>query len=327
MTQAKAIRIHAPGGPEALRLEPVTVNPPGIGEALVRQTAIGVNFIDIYHRTGLYKLPSYPATLGVEAAGVVESVGPACLFVKPGDRVAYATAPVGAYATHRVVAEKFLVKLPDEISDETGAAMMLKGLTAHYLIRRTFVVTDKVTLLVHAAAGGVGLILCQWAKRLGATVIGTVGSEEKAAIAKANGCDHVILLGKENLAERVRAVTGGKMVHCVYDSIGKDSFMDSLDCLMKFGIMVSYGQSSGPVPPLDVGLLARKGSLFLTRPTLFDYKADPTELLVSCGELFEVVISGAVKIHIGQRYRFENAAEAHRDLEARKTKGASVLAV
>ena len=319
-----AIRIHQTGGPEVLRFEPVELNKPASGEALVRHTAIGVNFIDTYHRTGLYPLP-LPATLGMEAAGVVEETGPDVSEVKPGDRVAYATPPAGAYAGARRIAAHRLVKLPDTVSDQQAAAMMLKGLTAHYLIRRTHRVERGETVLVQAAAGGVGLILCQWAKHLGATVIGTVGSEEKAALARDHGCDHTILYRSENFTERVRQITGGAGVPVVYDSVGKDTFIGSLDCLRPLGMMVSYGNSSGPVTGVDLGWLSARGSLFVTRPSLMHYVAKREDLLAAAAELFEAVASGAVRIEVHQTYALRDAATAHRDLESRRTTGSSIL--
>lgn len=322
----KAMRIHAPGGPEALRWEEVALGDPGQGEVRLRHTAIGVNFIDIYHRTGLYPL-EYPAIPGVEGVGVVERSGPGAAQFSPGDRVAYATAPSGAYATHRNIPEKLLVKLPDTIDDRTAAAVMLKGLTAHYLIQRTFIPRAGNTLLIHAAAGGVGLLLCQWAKHLGAVVIGTVGSAEKAAIAKEHGCDHVINYREEDFVARVKDITSGGKVNVVYDSVGKDTFMGSLDCLMHFGLMVSYGQSSGPVPPLDIALLAKKGSLFLTRPTLFHYKKDHAELLISASQLFELVGKKILNVRLGRTYPLAEAAKAQREIESRQTVGSTILTV
>lgn len=318
-----AIRIHQTGGPEQMRWEEVEVGKPGPGEVLVRNTAVGLNFIDTYHRTGLYPM-SLPVTLGMEGAGVVEAVGPRVKEFKRGDRVAYAN-PIGSYAELSIRPVDRLVKIPSGIDDRTAAAMMLKGMTAQYLLRRTYKVKRGDTILVHAAAGGVGQILSQWGKYLGATVIGTVGSEEKAALAKKAGCKHVIVLGNEKLPERVRQITKGAGVPVVYDGIGKDTFMDSLDCLMPLGLMVSYGNASGPVPPFNPAILSQKGALYLTRPTLFTYTAKREDLLKSARELFDVVKKKAVKIPINQTYPLRDAAQAHRDLESRKTTGSTVL--
>jgi len=319
----KAIRIHETGGPEVLRWEEVEVGRPGSGEALIRQTAIGLNFIDTYHRTGLYPLP-LPAVLGMEGAGMVEEVGADVTEVKPGDRVAYAGV-LGAYTERRLIAADRLVPLPDSVSDIQAAAMMLKGMTAEYLLLRTHRVQRSETILVHAAAGGVGLIMCQWAKHLGATVIGTVGSDEKAELARANGCHHPIVYTRENFTERVRALTGGAGVPVVYDSVGKDTFLGSLDCLRPLGLMVSFGNASGAVPPFNIGLLAQKSSLFLTRPVLMAYTAKREDLLASARALFEVVESGVVKIKLERTWPLEDAAAAHRELEGRRTTGSTVL--
>jgi NADPH2:quinone reductase len=319
-----AIRIAQTGGPEVLRLEAVELGDPGPGEVHLRHHAIGLNYIDAYHRSGVYPLP-LPSGIGLEGAGVVERVGPGVSDIHPGDRVAYAGGPVGAYAEERVMPADRLVKLPAGVWFEQAAAMMLKGLTAQYLLRRTYRVQASDTILVHAAAGGVGLILCQWAKMLGATVIGTVGSDEKAALVQALGCDHPIVYTRENVVERVKAITGGEGVPVVYDSVGKDTFMDSLSCLRPLGMMVSYGNASGTVPPFDIGVLAKLGSLFLTRPTLFAYTAKRPDLLAMAAELFEVVHTGKVKIEVNQRYTLRDAAQAHRDLEARRTTGSTVL--
>ena len=319
----KAIRIHETGGPEVLRWEDVELGRPGPGEALLRQTAIGLNFIDTYHRTGLYPLP-LPAVLGMEGAGMVEEVGAGVTEVKPGDRVAYAGV-LGAYTERRLIAADRLVSLPDGVSDIQAAAMMLKGMTAEYLLLRTHRVQRSETILVHAAAGGVGLIMCQWAKHLGATVIGTVGSDEKAELARANGCHHPIVYTRENFTERVRALTGGAGVPVVYDSVGKDTFLGSLDCLRPLGLMVSFGNASGAVPPFNIGLLAQKGSLFLTRPVLMAYTAKREDLLSCARALFEVVESGVVKIKLERTWPLEHAASAHRELEGRRTTGSTVL--
>ena len=321
---SKAVRIHEVGGPEVLKFETVEVGDPGPGQALLRQTATGLNYIDTYQRTGLYPLASFPVVLGMEGAGVVEAVGEGVTEVDVGDRVAYSMA-LGAYAERRLVPAAVLVRLPDGISDDQGAAMMLKGCTAQYLLRRTYRVEAGDTVLIHAAAGGVGLIVCQWAKLLGATVIGTVGSADKAALAKAHGCDHVIDYRTENFAERVREITNGAGIPVVYDSVGRDTFTASLDCLQPRGLLVSFGQSSGAIPPFDPGVLAQKGSLFLTRPSLASYIGTREELEATATELFDVVLNGAVEIEVNQTYPLEEAATAHRDLEARKTTGSTVL--
>jgi NADPH:quinone reductase len=320
---AMAIRIHETGGPEVLHWEEVEVGGPGPGEARVRQTTVGLNFIDVYHRSGLYTLP-LPAVLGSEAAGVVEEVGESVSGVRPGDRVAYAGV-VGAYAQARLIRADRLVPLPADISDRTAAAMMLKGMTAQYLLRRTCRIEPGDFVLIHAAAGGVGLIACQWAKHLGATVMGTVSTEEKAALAREHGCDHPIVTSREEFVTRVREITGGKGVRVVYDSVGKDTFEGSLDCLQPLGMMVSYGNSSGPVAPVSPLVLSAKGSLFLTRPSLMTYTARRQDLLTTASELFDVVRSGAVRIEIRQTYPLAEAARAHRDLEARRTTGSTVL--
>jgi NADPH2:quinone reductase len=320
----KAIRVHAPGGPEVLSWEELPVGEPGPGEARVRHTAIGLNFVDTYHRTGLYKLP-LPFTPGQEAAGVIEAVGPGVDELALGDRVAYGTGPVGAYAQARVMEAARLVRLPPKIDDRTAAAMMLKGLTAQYLLRQTTQVVRGDTIVFHAAAGGVGLIACQWAKHLGATVIGTVGSEEKARLARAHGCDHVVIYGQEDVAARVRELTGGRGVRVVYDGVGKDTFAASLDCLAPRGLLVMFGQSSGPVPPFDILTLTAKGSLFLTRPTLANYAGTKESLRAAAAELFDVVGSGAVRIQVPQSFPLQEAAAAHAALAARMTTGSTVL--
>ena len=322
---SKAILIHEHGGPEKLTYGDIDVADPGVGEALVRHTAIGLNFIDVYHRTGLYPVSGFPAVIGMEGAGVVEAIGDGVSDVSIGDRVAYAGMPIGAYATSRVMPAAMLVKLPDTISDEQAGAMMLQGMTAQYLIRSTYRIKAGETILLHAAAGGVGLILSQWAKSLGVSVIGTVGSEEKAALARAHGVEHTILYNDENFTERVREITNGKGVPVVYDSIGKDTFEGSLDCLSPRGFMVTFGNASGPVPPFEPAILSQKGSLYITRPTLMAYTATREDLLASANDLFDVVASGAVKININQRYPLAEAGQAHRDLEARKTTGSTIL--
>jgi NADPH2:quinone reductase len=320
------VRIHKTGGPEVLSWEEVELGKPGPGEVLIRQTAVGLNYIDTYNRSGVYPL-KLPSGLGGEGAGVVEAVGQGVVELKPGDRVAYGNAPIGAYAEARLVPADRLVKLPAGVSDEQAAAMMLKGLTAQYLLRQTYRVKPGETILFHAAAGGVGLIACQWAKHLGATVIGTVGDEEKAKLARQNGCDYPILYKHEDFVAKVNSLTQGKKLAVVYDSVGKDTFYKSLDCLAPLGLMVSFGQSSGSVGPVDIGILAAKGSLFLTRPTLNTYTASREDLLTAARELFEVVQSGAVKIAVNQTYPLREAARAHRDLEGRKTTGSTVLTV
>ena len=321
----KAMRIHEYGGPEALRWEEVELAAPAAGEALVRHTAVGLNFIDVYMRTGLYPQPALPAGIGLEAAGVVEALGEGVADLAVGDRVAYAAPPPGAYAESRLIPATVLVKIPEGVEDEQAAAMMLKGMTAEYLLNRTYAVRPGDTILFHAAAGGVGLIACQWAKHIGATVIGTVSTAEKAALAAAHGCDHPIVLGQGGFAEQVRELTGGKGVPVVYDSVGRDSWEGSLDCLAPRGMMVSFGQSSGPVADFNLAILGAKGSLFLTRPSLMAYNASRSELAASAGALFDRVAAGHVRIEINQTYALADAVQAHRDLEARKTTGSTVL--
>ena len=323
----KAIRIHQHGGPEVLKWEEVDPGRPGPGEALVRNEAVGLNFIDVYHRTGLYPLPALPATPGLEAAGVVEAIGPAVTEVAVGDRVAYAGIPPGAYAEVRRIPAHRLVKLPAGISTQQAAAMMLQGMTARYLLKGCWQVGPGTTLLIQAAAGGVGLIVCQWARHLGATVIGTAGSPEKAELARAHGCQHPIVYTQEDFVARAKEITGGKGVDVVYDSVGQATFMKSLDCLRPMGMMVTFGQSSGPMPAFDLSLLAQKGSLFLTRPSLMTYTARREDLLAHARDLFEVVQSGAVKIEVRRTYPLSEAPRAHRDLEGRKTTGSSVFTV
>jgi NADPH2:quinone reductase len=318
-----AIRIHETGGPEKLQWEEVQVGDPGPGQVRVRNTAVGLNFIDTYQRSGLYPM-QLPFVLGSEGAGVVEAVGPKVKEFKVGDRVAY-SGPIGAYAEVLLRPAERLVKIPAGVDDKTAAAMMLKGLTAQYLVRRTYRVKKGDTIVMHAAAGGVGQILCQWAKHLGATVIGTVGSDEKVALAKKAGCKHVIVASREKVSQRVKEITRGKGVPVVYDGVGKDTFMDSLDCLQPLGLMVSFGNASGAVPPFNAGILAQKGSLFLTRPTLVNYTATREDLVNAAKELFAVVKSGKVKIAINQTYPLREAAQAQRDLESRKTTGSTVL--
>ena len=319
----KAIRFHETGGPEVLRWEDVDPGAPGPDQVLVRQTAVGLNFIDTYHRSGLYPL-ELPSGIGMEGAGVVEAVGTAVDTLKPGDRVAYASG-LGAYAEARLMPADRVVPIPEGIEDRQAAAMMLKGMTVEYLIRRTYPVAAGETVLVHAAAGGVGLIFCQWAKHLGATVIGTVGSAAKVELARAHGCDHPIDYTLEDFPARVRELTDGQGVPVVYDSVGKSTFEGSLDCLQPRGLMVSFGNASGAVPPVNLGVLSQKGSLYVTRPTLMTYTATREDLVESANALFGVVKSGAVRIEINQTYPLAEAVQAHLDLEARKTTGSTVL--
>lgn len=320
----KAILIERTGGPEVLQWKQTQVGDPGEGQVRVRQTAIGLNYIDTYQRSGLYPIP-LPGGIGLEAAGVIDAAGPGVGNFKAGDRVAYAGGPPGSYAELRVMPAAPLVKLPDAISDQEAAAMMLKGMTVQYLIRRTYQVKAGETVLLHAAAGGVGLIACQWLKALGVTVIGTVSSEEKAALAKANGCTHTIIYRKENFANRVRELTGGAGVPVVYDSVGKDTWDDSLSCLQPMGLMVSFGNTSGPVAPVNIGQLAAKGSLFLTRPALATYTAKPQDLQATAKDLFDILASGHVKAKVSQTYALKDAVQAHRDLESSKTVGSTIL--
>ncbi|MEM5273922.1 quinone oxidoreductase [Cupriavidus taiwanensis] len=321
---SKAIRIEQTGGPEVMQWVDVQVGDPGPGEVRVRHEAVGLNYIDVYFRTGLYKQP-LPGGLGMEGAGVVEAVGEGVRHVAVGDRVAYAGRPTGAYAQVRVMPADIVVRLPDAIPFDTAAAMMLQGLTAQYLIRDSYPVQPGDTVLLHAAAGGVGLIACQWLKALGVTVIGTVGSDEKAELARANGCAHTIVYTRESFVERVREITNGKGVPAVYDSIGADTFRGSLDCLAPRGTMVSFGNASGPVPPFDLSVLGNKGSLRLTRPTLMTYVVHRELLEPMVADLFDAVTTGKVKIDIRQRYALSEVAQAHRDLEARKTTGSTIL--
>ncbi len=320
---SQAIRMHRAGEPEVLTVREVEDRAPGEGEVAIRQTVIGINFIDIYHRKGIYPL-DLPATLGIEACGYIEEVGPGVKGLRVGDRVAYATGPVGSYCERRVISQHYVVNVPDEVPDELVAATLAKGLTAHYLLCRTFVTMPGNIILVHAAAGGVGRILSQWARSRGCTVIGTVGSEEKMAIASDYGCDHVINYNSENFVERVRDITDGMGVNVAYDSVGKDTFLGSIKCLRPFGMMVSFGQSSGTIPPIDISLLS-ESSLFLTRPSLSAYKAHRMELILSAAEVFEMLRLGKIKNPISNRYALKDAAIAHRNLEQRQTTGASVL--
>ncbi len=319
-----AIRVHEYGGPEKMVWEEVPRPDPKPGEALVRHEAVGLNYIDVYFRTGLYKAPALPATIGMEAAGVVEAVGEGVTHLRPGDRVAYATAPIGAYAEARTIKADRLVHVPDTISDEQAGAMMLQGMTACFLLTRTYPVKAGQTILVHAAAGGVGLIMVQWAKHLGCTVIGCVSTEEKAELARQHGADHVVV-GTETLPARVREITDGSLLPVVFDSVGRDTFLTSLDCLAPYGMMVSYGNASGPVSIPDIGILAAKGSLFLTRPTLATYTAKREDLEQSAAALFDVVAKGAVTVRVNQSFPLKDAAEAHRALEGRRTTGSTVL--
>lgn len=322
--QARTIRIHKTGIPDVMQLETTTVPEPGHGEILLAQSAIGVNFIDTYHRSGLYPLP-LPSGLGMEACGIVEKVGPGVVDISPGDRVAYAGGPVGAYTSHRVVPADRVVPVPEGIKDDIAAASLLRGMTAQYLLKRTFKVEPGMTILIHAAAGGVGQIACQWAKALGATVIGTVGSDAKISQAQANGCEHVINYTSGRFADAVRQITAGQGVPVVYDGVGAATFEGSLDCLAPRGMLVSYGNASGAVPAFAPGILSQKGSLFFTRPTLAHYTASRHELLETAADYFTVVLTGVVHVDINQRYSLAEAAQAHRDLEARITTGSTLL--
>lgn len=320
----KAIRIHETGGPEVLSWDDVDVGQPGAGEIRLRHTAIGLNYIEIYQRTGLYAINDFPAVIGSEAGGVIEEIGDGVTDFKVGDRVAYAMS-IGAYSEERIIGTEKLIAIPDGIDDQVAGGMLLQGMTAYYLLHRTYEVKAGDTILVYAAAGGVGLIVCQWAKHLGATVIGCVGSEEKAELVKANGCDHAILYRDETVSERVREITNGAGVPVVYDSIGKETFEDSLNCLRPFGLMVTFGNATGPVDPVKLGILAGKGSLYVTRPTLATHTAT-RELLEECAKaLIDVIGGGRVKIAVNQTYPLAEAAQAHIDLESRKTTGSSVL--
>ena len=320
----KAVQIEMAGGPEVMQLVAVDLPRPAPGEVRIRQTAIGLNYIDAYHRSGLYPV-KFPSGLGLEAAGVVEDVGQGVAGLKAGDRVAYGNGPIGAYAQARNIAAAQVVKIPATIDDQTAAGMMLKGITARYLLRATYKVKAGETILLHAAAGGVGLIAAQWAKALGATVIGTVGSDAKIETAKANGCAHVINSSTENVVERVREITGGKGVPVVYDGVGKDTFMTSLDCLSLRGLLVSFGNASGPVVGVELGILASKGSLYVTRPTMGSYIGTEAEMQETTADLIDMVQSGKVKIPVNQRYALADVVQAHRDLAARKTTGTTVL--
>ena len=322
--KTNAIRVHKQGGPEEMKWEEVGLPTIKEGEVLIKHTAIGLNYIDTYHRSGLYPMP-VPLTLGLEGAGIIEEIGENVNGLKAGDRVAYASPPTGSYAEAKVMPADRLVKIPDNISDEVAAAIMLKGMTVEYLVRRTYNVKAGQTVLFHAAAGGVGLIACQWLKAIGATTIGTVGSEEKAALAKANGCDHTILYRKENFVDKVKEITNGKGVPVVYDGIGKDTFVQGFDCLSPLGLMVIFGNASGNAPPLETGILAAKGSLYVTRPTLMTYNAKREDLVDSAQQLFNMVGSGKINITINARYALKDAAQAHKDLESRKTTGSTLL--
>ena len=324
---SRAVQISQPGGPEQLKIADITVGEPGPGEIRIRHQVVGLNFIDVYHRTGVYPLP-LPATLGMEAAGVVEAVGAGVTHLKPGDRAAYASQPPGSYCELRVMPAKCVCKLPDAIDFDTGAAMMLKGLTAQYLLKRTLPqggLKEGDAILFHAAAGGVGLIACQWAKAMGLQLIGTAGSDAKCALALENGAAHMINYAKEDFLARVKEITGGKGVKVVYDSVGKDTWEKSLDCLQPFGLMACFGAASGAPAPVPVGLLAQKGSIYLTRQTLFSHITTRENTQAMADDLFDAVTSGKVKIHIDQRYPLEQVAQAHRDLEARKTTGSTLL--
>ena len=322
---SKAIRIHRAGGPDVMQWEDVEVGAPGPGEVRIRHEAVGLNYIDVYFRTGLYPAPSLPFSPGMEGAGIVEAVGDGVESLAAGERVAYAAPPVGAYAEERLMPAEKVVKIPEGVDSEQAAAMMLQGMTVEYLLRRTRPVRSGETILFHAAAGGVGLIACQWAKHLGATVIGTVGSDEKAALARAHGCDHPILYTRENFVERVRELTDGTGVSVVYDSVGRDTFEGSLDCLATRGMLVSFGQSSGKIDPFDVGVLSAKGSLYLTRPTLMAYTASRADLEASAQALFDIVGRGVVRVTVNQTFPLADAAAAHRALESRQTTGSTIL--
>lgn len=322
---SKAILIEANGGPEVMQYREVSVGDPGPGEVRIRHSAVGLNYIDVYFRTGLYPAPSMPFTPGMEACGTIEAVGADVTDLAQGDRVAYAAPPVGAYAEARLMPADRVVKVPEGVGDEAAAAMMLKGMTTEYLLLRTYPVKPGDTIVFHAAAGGVGLIACQWAKHLGATVIGTVGSDEKAELARAHGCDHPVVYTRENLVERVREITDGAGVPVVYDSVGADTYSASLDCLAPLGMMVSFGNASGPAPAVNPGDLAGRGSLFFTRPTLMTYTAKREDLVASANALFDVVSKGAVNIEINQKFGLADAADAHRALEGRQTTGSTLL--
>jgi len=319
------ISVKATGGAEVMQWESAELADPKADEVQVRHTAIGLNFIDVYFRTGVYAAPQLPFTPGLEAAGVVEKAGAEVTDLRPGDRIAYASPPLGAYCQARNLPAARVVKIADGVDDRTAAAIMLKGMTSHYLLRSAYRFKPGDTILFHAAAGGVGLIACQWAKHLGARVIGTVGSAEKAALARANGCEHVIEYNRENLVERVKEITDGQGVPVVYDSVGQATFMDSLDCLKMRGTLVSFGQSSGKVKPFDIGILSAKGALYVTRPTLFNYTSTRDELIYRAGEVFDAVVSGAIRIHINQTYPLAEVVRAHQDLEGRRTTGSTVL--
>lgn len=322
---ALTVRIHETGGPEVLKLEDLPIQAPGANEVLIRQRAIGVNFIDIYHRTGLYKLLGYPIGLGMEAAGVIEAVGTSVTHLQPGDRVAYCGGPVGAYAEYRTLPARYVIPLPAGITDEVAAAGLLKGLTAYYLMRLSFQVHAGDTVLIHAAAGGVGLLASQLAKHLGATVIGTVSSQEKATLAQENGCDHALLYTQDDWVEKVKEITAGKGVDVVYDSVGKTTFMQSLDCLKRFGMIVSFGQSSGAVPPFEPAILSQKGSLYLTRPSLWHHVEEYESYAAHSAALFSLIEQKILTIRIGGLYHLGEVKQAHIDLESRKTTGALIL--
>ena len=323
--KCSAIVVHETGGPDVMQWEEIEIGDPEPNEALIRHTGVGMNFIDVYFRTGLYPAPAMPLCPGMEGAGIVEKIGNSVTEVRVGDRVAYAGMPVGAYSQYRLIPAHRLVVVPDGLDDETAAAMMLKGMTVEYLLDRTYKVSSGDTIVFHAAAGGVGLIACQWAKARGATVIGTVGSDEKADLAKAHGCDHTIIYTKENFVERVKDITSGQGVPVVYDSVGKDTLLDSIECIKPRGILVNFGQSSGKIESFDLGNL-QKGSLYVTRPSLMTYTAARQDLESSAKTLFDMVLSGKVQIPINNRYALKDAAQAHRDLEGRQTTGTTVFA-
>jgi len=322
--KTNAIRIHKIGGPEEMKWEEIDVPAPKENEVLIKHKVIGLNYIDTYFRSGLYPAP-LPTGIGMEAAGIIEEIGPGVAGFSAGDRVAYASRPLGSYSGKRTFPIDSLIKIPDEISDELAAAIMLKGMTAEYLIKRTFKVEAGQTVLFHAVAGGVGLIACQWLKAIGATVIGTVGSREKATLAKANGCDHTILYKEENFVEKVKEITNNKGVPVVYDSVGKDTSLQSLDCLSALGLLVIFGNSSGNAPPIDPGMLAAKGSLYITRPTLFSYNSTRERLIQSAEKVFKMIKNESISIKIGAKYALKDAVQAHKDLEGRKTSGSTLL--
>ncbi|MCI5048887.1 MAG: quinone oxidoreductase [Rickettsiales bacterium] len=323
---SKAMVIHQPGGPEELKWEDVPIPEPGDGEILIKQLAVGMNYIDVLHRSGVIPVGEFPATIGVEGAGLIVKVGPNCEFgFKEGDRVCYAGGPIGAYSQYRTIPERWLIRIPEKMSKELAASVMVKGLTSYYLTRRTFRVDEHTTMLVHAAAGGVGSFLCQWGKLSGATVIGTVGSSEKAQLAEECGCTHIINYQKEDVVARVREITNNVGCNVVYDSVGMATFEASMQCLMPFGLLVSYGEASGPIPPVELGMLQKHGSIFVTRPSFEDYVANHAEYVVGCSDLMNAIIKGGMRIHVKQSYYLRDAARAHKELAGRQTMGASIF--